>query len=555
MKLTWSQRIGILLFSAFVLVAIFGPMLTSNSPFSIDGERLLPPSMKYLLGTNAIGQDIFSQLVYGARTTLYIGLMVTVISTFLSASFGLLAGYSKRLDPLLNGFANMLLVLPSLLLILIVASFTGGGTWQLILTLGFLTWPGYMKLIRSSVLSLKEREFVKAAQLYNGGTIYILRRHLLPFVWPLVRTKFILSFRSAVAMEASLSFLGIGNPSTVSWGKMLQDAFSRTQTFVTDAWQWMIVPPGLAILFVTIALALVGESRMTGNRFAASLKRKESRVITVKAAEQEVGCESPCIEGEDLGCHLGAGSQLSAAIVVSDLSITYGDKPIIHPISFEVKQGSITSLVGESGSGKTTMARTLYGLVPHEAVTGNVLINGHPIYSNNEPCAMQRWVDAAYIFQDPRNSFNPIMTIGRQFYEAMRLQATKEHKQTAAIAALAEVQLEPHVLSLYPHQLSGGMLSRALIALSLVNKPKVLIADEPTGALDPIVKREVFDLLVSKVKEHHMTLLLITHDIPAALHISDEIIVLQDGFQVVGDLKERYVSRGKQLNQLKHQLA
>ncbi|NHN32526.1 ATP-binding cassette domain-containing protein [Paenibacillus agricola] len=549
MKLTWSQRVGLLLFGIFVLVALFGPLVTS-SPFTIDADRLLPPSKQYWLGTNAIGQDNFSQLVHGARTTLYIGLMVTLISTFLSASLGLLAGYSKRLDPLLNGLANMLLVLPSLLLILIVASFTGGGTWQLILTLGLLTWPGYMKLIRASVLSLKEREFVRAAQLYNGKTGYILVHHLLPFIRPLVRTKFILSFRSAVAMEASLSFLGVGNPSTVSWGKMLQDAFSRTQTFITDAWLWMIVPPAVAILFVTIALALIGESKMTGNPFAARLNRKESRVVPEKEMEHKTGCEEPCVEGVSLGCHLAAAGEQPSAIVVRDLKVTYGVKSIIYPISFEVKQGSITSLVGESGSGKTTMARTIYGLVPDESVDGTVMIDGHHIYMNGEPCTMQRWVDAAYIFQDPRNSFNPIMTIGQQFYETMRLQTSKEQKQAAAVAALVEVQLGAHVMSLYPHQLSGGMLSRALIALALVNKPKVLIADEPTGALDPIVKREVFDLLVSKVKEYHMTLLLITHDIPAALHISDNIIVLQDGVQIQGEQKQHYLEKG---NQLYHQ--
>lgn len=546
MKFTWSQRIGFLGFGLFVIVAIFGPMLTPHSPFAIDGERLVSPSKEHWLGTNTIGQDIFAQLVHGARTTLYIGLMVTLISTFLSAALGLLAGYSKRLDPLINGLANMLLVLPSLLLILIVASFTGGGTWQLILTLGLLTWPGYMKLIRASVLSLREREFVKVAHLNNAGTGYILTKHLLPFIWPLVRTKFILSFRMAVAMEASLSFLGIGNPSTASWGKMLQDAFSRTQTFMTDAWQWMVVPPSFAILFVTVTLALVGESKATGNTFAASLQRRESKVVTVEQMKDATECAAPCVDGIELGCHLSTDVQLPA-ITVRDLRVRFGEKQIIHPISFEVEQGSITSLVGESGSGKTTMARTIYGLIPDDAVSGDVLIDGHHIYMDGEPCTMQRWVDAAYIFQDPRSSFNPIMTIGAQFYEAMKLQIPKQDKYNVAVAALAEVQLEPQVLLAYPHQLSGGMLSRALIALALINKPKVLIADEPTGALDPIVKREIFDLLVNKVREHQMTLLLITHDIPAALHISNQIIVLQNGEQIEGSLKQQYLKSGKQL--------
>jgi len=544
MKLTWSQRVGILLFGAFVLIAIFGPMLTPYSPFAIDGERLLPPSKQNWLGTNSIGQDLFSQLIHGARTTLYIGMMVTTISTFLSVFLGMLAGYSRRLDPFINGFANMLLVLPSLLLILIVASFTGGGTWQLILTLGFLTWPGYMKLIRSSVLSLKEREFVKAAQLYKGGTWYVIRKHLLPFIGPLIRTKFTLSFRSAVAMEASLSFIGIGNPNTASWGKMLQEAFSRTQTFISDSWQWMILPPALAILFVTISLALIGESRMSGNRFAATLRRKQSRIIGTKETQQALAAYPPVFESDYQAANV---KQQDAAVAVHKLKVQYDGRTIIHPISFEVPQGTITALIGESGSGKTTIARAIYGLVPQHIVTGQVLIDGHPIYGEDEVHSMQRWVDAAYIFQDPRTSFDPIMTIGKQFYEAMLLQSTKQEKRKAAAAALKEVQLDEQVLERFPHELSGGMLSRALIALALINKPKVLIADEPTGALDPIVKREVFDLLVSKVREHQMTLLLITHDIPAAMHIADEIIVLHEGQQLEGEQKQLYLERGRRL--------
>lgn len=122
-----------------------------------------------------------------------------------------MAGYVRRLDPLINGLANVLLVLPSLLLVLLVAAFTAGGVWQLIITLGLLTWPGYMRLIRASVLSLREREFVKASQLFHGTPFYILRKHLMPFIVPLLRTKFILSFRQAVTMEASLSFLGLGD--------------------------------------------------------------------------------------------------------------------------------------------------------------------------------------------------------------------------------------------------------------------------------------------------------------------------------------------------------
>ncbi|WP_232699672.1 ATP-binding cassette domain-containing protein [Brevibacillus daliensis] len=526
-----SQKIGFFILVIFVFIAIFGPMIATHTPFAIDGESMAAPSEVNWFGTNKLGQDLFSQFVYGARTTLLIGLAVALISTTLSAILGLLAGYSSKLDTLLNSIANMLMVLPSLLLILIVASFSGGGTWQLIWTLGLLTWPGYMRLIRASVLSLKEREFVKAAQLYQGNTFYIIRKHLLPFIWPLIKTKFIISFQAAVAMEASLSFLGIGDPNVPSWGKMLQDVFSQSSTLLTDSWKWTVVPPTLAILFVTTALALLGESKQDGTITTASLRRKKSKVLPPVV----------CTAGE-------VASSGMSAISVKNLSVVYGDRTIIHPLSFEVTSGNVTALIGESGSGKTTMARTLYGLLPEETVTGEAYVAGKRIYRGEGQVTLQRWLDAAYIFQDPRSSFDPLLKIGKQFYEAMLLYHTPIEKREAAAQILREVQLDEAVLDCYPHELSGGMLGRALLALALVNKPSVLIADEPTSALDPIVKREVLDLLIKKVREHHMTLLLITHDLSMALHVADEILLLQDGHLVAEKDKQRYLQRYKPLS-------
>ncbi|MDF2661342.1 MAG: ATP-binding cassette protein [Paenibacillus sp.] len=536
-----ARMAGGIIIVLFVAAAAFGPLLAEFAPFAVDGQRFAGPSFEHWLGTNALGQDVFSGLVHGARTTLFIGLAVATLSTALSGLFGLLAGYSKRLDPVLNAVANMLLVLPSLLLILIVASFSGGGTWQLILTLGLLTWPAYMRLIRASVLSLKEREFIKAAQLFRGGTFYVLRKHLLPFLRPLLRTKFIMSFKQAVAAEAGLAFLGIGDPSVPSWGKMLQQAFSRSETWMTDVWQWTVLPPAFAILLVTVALALLGEK---SDRFGSSVPKRtrpaKSGRVFLETAETTVGSQAGTASGV-----MAAADEPPppAAVAARGLEVAYGGKTILHPVSFAVETGSVASIVGESGSGKTTLARALYGLLPDEAVLGEALIGGKRMYGGGSKSAMRRWYDAAFIFQDPRASFNPLMTIGNQMTEAMQLDVPARGKREAAATALREVQLDERLLDRYPHELSGGMLSRALIALALVNKPGVLIADEPTGALDPIVKREILDLLVSKVKEHRMTLLLITHDLRAALRYADCIMVIRDGRLLEDAEKEQWLAR------------
>lgn len=543
-----ARWIGFAVLLLFAVAALIGPLLVSSTPFEIDADRFLPPSDGHWLGTNSLGQDVFSGLVYGARTTLLVGLCVSLLSTLLSGLLGLIAGYSRRLDPVLNALANMLLVLPPLLLILIVASFTGGGTWQLILTLGLLTWPSFMRLIRASVLSLKEREFVKASRLFGGGTFYVLRHHLLPFLWPLLRTKFILSFRQAVTIEASLAFIGIGDANRPSWGKMLQQAFSRNETWISDVWQWTVLPPTLAVLLVTVGLALAGEEKSAEaaltkagsprGRKAAQAAFGKAAAAAKPGARADAGAPSagaarsgqaPAAAGQ-----AGVPPRRHCALAADRLSVEAGGRAIVRGVSFALPAGSVAALIGESGSGKTTLARALYGLLPAEALKGEAWIAGRPIYGIAEGPAMKRWTDAAFIFQDPRQSFNPLLTLGAQFSEAMRRNPAqgregKKAAQAAAAAALREVQLDPKLLGSYPHELSGGMLSRALIALALINRPGVLIADEPTGALDPIVKREILELLTAKVREHGMTLLLITHDLQAAEAVADRILTLAGG--------------------------
>ncbi|OXM85061.1 hypothetical protein CF651_17425 [Paenibacillus rigui] len=229
-----------------------------------------------------------------------------------------------------------------------------------------------------------------------------------------------------------------------------------------------------------------------------------------------------------------------AAVAADSLRVAYDGQAVLHPLSFALAAGSITAVVGESGSGKTTLARTLYGLQPEHTVQGDAYVCGRRMYGGGP--GMKRWQDAAFIFQDARLSLNPLLTIGRQLQEVLPkgFPSAKRARREAAAQALREVQLEERVLDCYPHELSGGMLSRVVIALALINKPSVLIADEPTGALDPIVKQEIMELLVSKVRQHGMTLLLITHDIGAALYAAEEVMILKDGRLLEHTSKQRW---------------
>ena len=483
-------KLPMIIIGLYFLIALLGPIFTPFSPYVYDAAAFLQPSSTHWLGTNSLGQDIFSQLIYGTRTSILIGLSVAICSTFLVVVLGLLAGYFPKFDRIINGIANILLVLPNLLLILLIIAFTGSGTVQLVIILSLLSWPSYMRIVRSVVLTIKEREFVKASQLFGGNSLYILRVHILPHLGPIVKTKFILQFKTAILAEAGLAFLGLGDPNVISWGNMLQDAFSQTIIFLNSAWIWMIVPPVLLLSILTMSLAFLLEEKK---------KKEHSRLKKVTINEVEH-------ESENLSAY--------------NVNIAYENKKVLSDVSFKINSGEIVSLIGPSGSGKTTLARAMYGLLPVNNWAGDIQYEGasvrNPSFANNH-----YWKTCAYIYQDARSAFNPLMKLKEQFLE---VGITEQQ----AIEVLQEVSLSKEVLEKYPHECSGGMLSRALIALAFANRPKFIIADECTSALDPILKKEIVLLIEEKVRKYNISLLFITHDIDVAYAISDRTLSIME---------------------------
>lgn len=473
---------------ALLVIAFIGPFVTPYSPFTYEASAFLSPSSEHLLGTNKLGQDVFSQLIYGTRTSILIGLSIAVCSTILTVSLGLLAGYFPILDRLINGVANILLVLPNLLLILLIVSFTGGGVMQLVIILSLLSWPGYMRVVRAAVLTLKEREFVKASMLFGGSKIYILYAHVLPHIRPIIKTKFIIAFKSAILTEAGLAFLGLGDPNVISWGSMINAAFSQPMIFLNSSWIWLVVPPVTMLAVLTVSIAFL-------------LEEKKEKTLNVK----KIDIQEALTTAENLNCY--------------NVSVTFQEKRVLSDISFSIGRGEIVSLIGPSGSGKTTLARAVYGLLPAESWKGDVQYDGesvrHPSFSKKH-----YWKKCAYIYQDARSAFNPLLTLKEQFLETgIQLEQ--------AIMAVEEVSLTKDILDKYPHECSGGMLSRALIALAFVNKPRFIIADECTSALDPILKQEIVLLIEEKAKKEKISLLFITHDLDVAYAISDRILSLE----------------------------
>jgi peptide/nickel transport system permease protein len=254
--LTW---IGIAILSIYVFAALAAPWLAPYDPNDFVSRPYAAPNQEHLLGTNDIGQDILSELIYGARVSLLVGFFAALISLSTAALIGTLAGYlGGMLDAMLMRLVDVLLVIPRLPLIIVIAAYLGTSLETIILVIGFLSWPGPARVIRSQVLSLRGRTQIEAAQLFGGKTGYIIRRHLIPSLAPILAAVFIGLANRAVFMEASMAFLGLGDPSLKSWGLMIRYALDARDFFFSSRWVWWLLPAGLNLTLLLLGFAFIG---------------------------------------------------------------------------------------------------------------------------------------------------------------------------------------------------------------------------------------------------------------------------------------------------------
>ena len=254
--------VGVLALFSVVFVAIFAPWLAPYDPearVEVQPEDVLaPPDEQHLLGRDDAGKDVLSQLIYGARVSLIVGFTSSFVSMFIGTAVGLVAGYyGGRISNALMRLVDFLMVIPDLPLMLVIIAVWGRGLWKIILVISLLYWTYTARLVRSQVLSIKERQFVLRARAIGAGSLRIIVRHIFPQVLPIILAETVLSISGAIIAESSLSFLGLGDPTLVSWGMMLNFAFERGISRM--AW-WFLLPPGFAIIWVSLGLVLLGNT-------------------------------------------------------------------------------------------------------------------------------------------------------------------------------------------------------------------------------------------------------------------------------------------------------
>ncbi|HET9416851.1 MAG TPA: dipeptide/oligopeptide/nickel ABC transporter permease/ATP-binding protein [Candidatus Limnocylindria bacterium] len=523
--------IGAAMLAVAVVMAIFAPLIAPYDPEeAVDivlTDIFQAPSSAHLLGTDDGGKDVFSSLVYGSRVSLTVGFSAAAIAILIGSVVGLIAGYLRGwIGSLLMRITDFFLVIPDLALMIVLVAILGPSLGTIILVIGVLGWTGTARLVRAQTLTVRERKYVMRAKAIGAGDVHILRRHILPAVLPLMLANMVLVVSIAILDESSLAFLGLGDPTVVSWGQMLNFAFERGAVSA-GAW-WALLAPGFAIVWVVLGTTLLGTAledvvnpRLRRHHLEApGTDVARDRIVPVADPPLLPGSTAPILRVRDLSVEFDVeGRPLRA----------------VDGVSFDLRRGETLGLVGESGCGKTTTVLGILRLLPPggRVVGGSVWFDGEDLLSiDGRSLRAFRWTRLSLVFQGAMNALNPVRTVGDQITEAIRLhapQTTKAEANRRAGELLERVGIGARRAREYPHTYSGGMRQRAMIALALACEPDVIIADEPTTALDVMVQAQILELLGGIARDFGMGIILVTHDLGVVAQVCDRVVVMYGG--------------------------
>lgn len=511
-KVQWT---GISLLGGIVALAVLAPLITPFGPRETTCAPFETPSLAHLLGCDDAGRDLLAQLLFGARVSLSVGLVVALISTVLATVVAIVAGLGGGwVDRLLMRVVDVVLALPFLPLVIVLGVYFGASIRTQITVIALVMWVGPVRELRAQVLAIRAAGFVEASYAMGARGWFVGRRHVLPELAPLIAPQFVRTAHAAILVEASLSFLGLGDPLQNSWGSILFHANARA-AFLTGSWVYWILPPGLLISLTVLSLALIGFG------YDGALAPR------IKARKPAPPIRPP-----------GATAAPGAALTARDMRIAYdtefGAVEAVRGADLTLKRGELVGLVGESGSGKTTLALAMLRLLRHPArVDDGAVWLGHEdlLLMDAADLAALRGRRIALVPQSAMNALNPVLRIGAQLGEALdRGAALAPVEKKRKIADwLNKVGLEERHAAAFAHELSGGMRQRAVIAIALCNTPDVVIADEPTTGLDVLVQEEIMALLLSLRRSLGLSILFVTHNLPLIARHADRLYVMYQG--------------------------
>jgi peptide/nickel transport system permease protein len=516
---------GLVVLALIILIALAAPLLPLADPdVTAPANRLQPIfSPDHVLGTDALGRDILSRLIWGTRVSLAVGISATLIAAFFGSLIGLVAGYvGGRTDNLLMRGIDMVMAFPYILLALAIVAALGPGLINALYAIAVVNIPFFARNIRGITIGLSRREFVDAARLSGKSHVNILFGEILPNVLPVIIITMSTTIGWMILETAGLSFLGLGaQPPQADLGSMLGEG--RKILFTSPH---VSIIPGLMIFVLVMSINLFGD----GVRDVLDPRLKSgalSRPVARTAVKRTDVPETP--KKQD--------AVLDVKALRTEFEIGGDIYMAVGGVDLKLRQGECLGVIGESGSGKSVTAMSIMGLVPTppgRIAGGAAWLEGEDLFAlSDERIRQLRGSAVSHVFQDPLSTLHPLYTVGYQLIEAIMAHEAMSHAQATEKAtkllALVRIPNPAERLKAYPHELSGGMRQRVCIAMALANDAKVIIADEPTTALDVTVQAQILSLMNTLQDETNTATLFITHDFGVVSAICDRIAVMYAG--------------------------
>ena len=522
-----------LIVAAVLVAGIFAPWLAPYDPLDQSLlDTLQGPSREHWLGTDDLGRDVLSRLIFGARIVLIAVAQALTVAVVLGVPIGLFIGYMGGWwDRIVMRVVEAVVSVPGIMVVIVIITVLGTGLTKAMIALGLLFSTAFLQLARGLVIAEREELYVRAARVVGAGTGRIVRKQILPNVAAPLIVQITLTTGAILLAEAGLSFLGLAvQPPDASWGTML-----TTASRFINLHPWLALPPGIAIALVVLAVNLLGDA------IRDSIGRGIGETAVLRPGAEGAAAVSAIAGHPSPGPQARADVPPDAVLVVSSLHVQFPSPrgvplTVVSDVSLHVRAGETLGLVGESGCGKSVTAMAVLGLVPEPgAATAEAILLGGDDVSEMSRRDLEhvRGTQAAAVFQDPTTSLNPAFRIGDQLSEILRIKRgmSRSDARKRAVELLDMVGIPDAAARTrsFPHELSGGMAQRVAIARALSCEPKLLIADEPTTALDVTVQAEVLALLRDLQRELGMGMLFITHDLAVVADICDRAAVMYAG--------------------------
>lgn len=536
-----------------VLVAIFGQYLAPYDPNEASLQLILAdPSLEHPLGADSAGRDVLSRLLVATQITLAAAAVALVTSLVIGVISGLIAGYFRGwFDSVASWMTSLVMALPGIVVLLAARAVLGPSVWWAMFIFGILLSPAYYRLVYTAVTAVRNELYVDAARVSGLSDMRIIGRHILSVVRAPIIIQSAIIAGIAIAIQSGLEFLGLGDSMVPTWGQMLSDGFAKIyQQPILMLW------PSLAIALTCVALTLFANTLRDVLERTTTVRRRRRRAVatttdsiaavTTSLSTSGADSDVELFTAEPTIVHADSSVQRSDELIlqVSGLRVAYEqpggrDIEVVHGVTFDIPKGEVHGLIGESGSGKTQTAFGVLGLLPRggRVSGGSITFGGTQLAGAGEKVyAGVRGKRIGYIPQEPMSNLDPSFTIGYQLVEPLRatLGLSKKDATEKSLALLERVGIpDPkRTFAAYPFEVSGGMAQRVLIAGAVSTDPELIIADEPTTALDVTVQAEVLELLRDLQRERNMAMLLVTHNFGVVADLCDRVSVMQQGLFV-----------------------